>query len=160
VDVARFWFVTLVANLAGGWIITWFAMKGFPELGPTARTSASHFADAGISVRSLCLGVLAGAVITLMTRMQHGTDSQPAKIVAAIGGAFLLAGLPLFHSILDSLVIFAALHAGHTRFGYLDWSEFLGWSVLWNMAGGIGLVTVLRLLRSRKRVIEERQASD
>jgi formate/nitrite transporter FocA (FNT family) len=159
IDVVRFWVVTLVTNLAGGWIITWFAMKGFPDLAKTATTSASQFIDAGIGVRSMALGVLAGAVITLMTRMQHGTESEPARITASVACAFVLAGLPLFHSILDSLVIFAALHTGHTRFGYLDWLGFLGWAVLWNMVGGIGLVTLLRLVRSRKRVAQDRDGA-
>jgi formate/nitrite transporter FocA (FNT family) len=156
-DMARFWAVTLVTNLAGGWLITWVAMVGFPELGPTARHSAARFIDAGIGGRSLCLGILAGAVITLMTRMQHGTDSEAGRIVASVAGAFVLAGLPLFHSILDSLVIFAAFHSGRAPFGYADWFGFLAWTVLWNMVGGIGLVTLLRLVRSRKRVVQERQ---
>lgn len=155
--VVRFWLVTLVSNLAGGWLISWIAMNGFPSLARTADRSASQFIDAGAGVRSLCLAVLAGAVITLMTRMQHGTESEPAKIVASVASAFVLAGLPLYHSILDSLVIFAALDTGHSPFGYLDWLSFLGWTVLWNTLGGIGLVTVLRLLRSRKRVAQDRQ---
>ena len=156
-DLLRFWVATLATNLIGGWIITWLAIEGFPQLRSTAVKAASDFIDAGITVRSLALGLLAGAVITLMTRMQHGTDSEPARIVASVGCAFVLAGLPLFHSILDSLVIFAALHTGHTRFGYLDWLGWLGWAVLWNMVGGIGLVTILRLVRSRKRVSRDRE---
>ncbi len=158
-DLARFWVVTLTTNLLGGWIITWFAITGFPEIRLTAIRSASQFVDAGIGTRSLALGVLAGAVITLMTRMQHGTDSVPARILASVACAFVLAGLPLFHSILDSLVIFAGLHTDRSPFGYLDWLRFLGWSVLWNMVGGIGFVTLLRLVRSRKRVIQDREAA-
>lgn len=157
IDIVRFWAVTLVTNLIGGWVITWFAMKGFPQLGATAIKSASQFIDAGFGVRSLSLGLLAGAVITLMTRMQHGTESQGARITASVASAFVLAGLPLFHSILDSLIIFSALHTGRSPFGYADWAEWLGWAVLWNMAGGIGLVTVLRLVRSRKRVVQDRR---
>jgi formate/nitrite transporter FocA (FNT family) len=157
--LVRFWAVTLVTNLIGGWCITWLAMRAFPNLDRTAIKSASHFITTGFGVQSACLGVLAGSVITLMTRMQHGTDSEPAKIVAAVGGAFILAGLPLFHSILDSLVIFAALHTGHAPFGYGSWIEFAGWAVLWNMVGGIGLVTMLRLVRSRKRVVADRQSA-
>jgi formate/nitrite transporter FocA (FNT family) len=156
-DLLRFWAVTLITNLAGGWVITWFAMRGFPELGATARRSAAQFIDPGIGMRSMALGFLAGAVITLMTRMQQGTESDLARIVASVSCAFVLAGLPLFHSILDSLVIFAALHAGHTSFGYLDWLQWIGWAILWNMIGGIGLVTVLRLVRSRKRVAQDRE---
>ena len=41
----------------------------------------------------------------------------------------------------------AGLQTGHAPCGYLDW---LGWAVLGNMVGGIGLVTLLRLVRSRR----------
>jgi formate/nitrite transporter FocA (FNT family) len=156
-QLVRFWLITLAANLLGGWFIMWLAEVGFPEIRSTSIRAASHFLDAGIGVRSLVLAALAGAVMTLLTRMQHGTESEPARVIAAVGAAFVLAGLPLFHSILDSLIIFAALHTGHTRFGYLDWLGFLGWTALWNCLGGIGLVTVLRLVRSRRRVLQDRQ---
>lgn len=156
-SVLRFWVVTLVTNLVGGWCITWLAIHGFPSLDDTAVSSATKFIDAGFGLRSICLGVLAGSVITLMTRMQHGTDSDTGRITAAVACAFVLAGLPLFHSILDSLVIFAALHTGHTPFSYFDWLEWLSWTVLWNMVGGIGLVTLLRLVRSHKRVVQDRE---
>lgn len=88
-------------------------------------------------------------VITLMTRMQHGTDSVLGKIAAAVAGAFLLAGLQMFHSILDSLLIFGAMIAGDAPFGYLDWLQWFGYTVVGNIVGGLGLVTLLRLLRSR-----------
>lgn len=154
-NLLAFWVATLVTNLVGGWLVSWLFVPGFPELAATARHAASQFVDAGIGPRSLALGLLAGAVITLMTRLQHGTDSVPARIVAAVASAFVLAGLPLFHSILDSIVIFTALHAGGTRFGYLDWLGWLGWAVLWNMVGGLVLITVLRLVRSREAIRRE-----
>ena len=96
-------------------------------------------------------------VITLMTRMQHGTDSVPAKIAAAVAGAFLLAGLQLFHSILDSLLIFGALPTGDAPFGYLDWLGWFGYTVVGNVAGGLVLVTLLRLIRSKERLKDERR---
>jgi formate/nitrite transporter FocA (FNT family) len=98
--------------------------------------------------------------ITLMTRMQHGTDAMVGKIAAAVAGAFLLAGLQMFHSILDSLLIFGAMFTGHTSFGYLDWLTWFGYTVVGNMIGGMGLVTLLRLLRSKDRLKQERVAAD
>jgi formate/nitrite transporter FocA (FNT family) len=94
--------------------------------------------------------------ITLMTRMQHGTDAVIGKIAAAIAGAFLLAGLQLFHSILDSLLIFGALITGDAPFGYPDWLLWFGYTVVGNIVGGLVLVTLLRLLRSKDRLQEER----
>jgi len=150
-----FWGGTFAANLVGGWIIAWLVVQALPDLRATAIESAVHFVDAPLTLQSVCLGVLAGSVLTLMTRMQHGTDSDGAKIVAAVAGAFLLAGLQLFHSVLDSLLVFAALHAG-APFGYADWLAWLWYTVLANMAGGLLVVTLLRLVRSKDLIVDER----
>jgi formate/nitrite transporter FocA (FNT family) len=154
-DLTRLWIGTLVANLAGGWVLTWVIMRAFPDLQRQAISSATFFIDTGIGLRSFCLAVLAGSAITLMTRMQLGTDDVTAKVVAAIGGAFVLAGLKLAHSVLESLLIFTALHAG-APFGYADWAGWFGWTVLGNIVGGVGLVTLLRLVRSREMLAERR----
>ena len=98
---------------------------------------------------------LAGSAITLMTRMQHGADSEVGKVAAAIAGAFLLAGLVLFHSILDSLIIFGARHAG-APFGYGDWLAWFWYTVLLNVVGGLVVVTFLRLVRSKDLLQQER----
>ena len=97
-------------------------------------------------------------MITLMTRMQHGTTSDPARIAAAVAGALVLAGLQLFHSILDSLIVFAALHSG-APFGYGDWLAWFWYTTLLNMAGGLLVVTLLRLVRSKDMIEEERAAA-
>lgn len=157
-DLARLWVVTLVANLVGGWVVMFLVMTAFPELHETAIEAARHYVDPGWSARTLCLAILAGSTITLMTRMQHGTDEVIGKIVAAVAGAFLLAGLQLFHSILDSLLIFAALQTGEAPFGYVDWLSFLALALIGNVVGGLGLVTLLRLIRSRSLIERERDS--
>jgi formate/nitrite transporter FocA (FNT family) len=111
----------------------------------------------GVNMRSLCLAILAGAVITLMTRMNNGTESVPAKLVATIACGFVLAGLRMSHSILESLLIFCALHTGAAGFSYLDWLGWFAWTVLGNVVGGVGLVTVLRLIRSRRMIARHRE---
>lgn len=157
-QLAKLWSGTLLANLVGGWLLMWLIMRAFPDLHAQTVESAAHYALAPLSMQTVCLAVVAGAAITLMTRMQHGTDSMPAKIVAAIAGAFLLAGLEMFHSILDSLLIFAALHTGEASFGYLDWLRFFSYTTAGNMAGGLVLVTLLRLVRSKELLVQERAA--
>lgn len=151
----KLWGGTLAANLVGGWIFMWLVMQAFPEWRDTVVDSAAHYAMAPLSVQTAALAILGGSTITLMTRMQHGTDSMPAKIVAAVGGGFLLAGLPLFHSVLDSLLIFGAIHAGAT-FGYLEWLNWFWYTVLFNVAGGLLLVTALRLVRTKELIKERR----
>ena len=155
-QLGRFWVATLAANLVGGWIIMWLVMGGYPDLHAQTIESASHFVLAPLSRETFSLALLGGAVITLMTRMQHGTDSMPAKIAAAVAGAFLLVGLEMFHSILDSLLAFGALHTGAAPFGYLDWAVWFSWVLAGNALGGFGLVTLLRLVRSRERIQQER----
>ncbi len=154
-QLGRLWGGTLIGNLVGGWLMMWVVVHAFPALAPTAVESAVHFAEAPLDLERVCLAFLAGAALTLMTRMQHGTDSDPAKIVAAVAGAFLLAGLQMFHSILDSLIIFAALQAG-APFGYGTWLAWFWWTALLNMAGGLLVVTVLRLVRSKDLIQAER----
>lgn len=155
--LGRLWVVTLGFNLAGGWLFAWLIMRGFPELADTATSVGSHYAQLGITLRSFCLAVLAGVVITLMTRMQHATDSLGVRLVPAVLFGALLAGAQLFHSVLDSLLMFTALHTGSAPFGYADWAGALGWSVLGNVVGGVGLVTFLRLVRVPHRLAEERR---
>jgi formate/nitrite transporter FocA (FNT family) len=159
-QLLKLWSGTLVANLVGGWIIMWLVMTAFPKLHAQTIESAQHYVLAPPSAETLALGLLGGMVITLMTRMQHGTDSIPGKIAAAVAGAFLLAGLQMFHSILDSLLIFGALTAGGAPFGYLDWLAWFGYTAPANVVGGLLLVTLLRLIRSKDRLKEERDDAD
>ncbi|MEE6138775.1 formate/nitrite transporter family protein [Mycobacterium sp. 050128] len=156
VQLFKLWGGTLFANLVGGWVVMCLIVVGFPQLRAQTVESATHFATAPMSAQTMSLAVLGGMAITLMTRMQHGTDSMTGKIAAAVAVAFLLAGLQLFHSILDSLLIFGALITGRAPFGYFDWLTWFGYTVAGNVLGGLLFVTLLRLLRTKDRLREER----
>ncbi len=155
-QLVKLWGVSLVANLVGGWLFMWLVVLAFPEWEVTITSSAQHYVDAGLTLQSAALAILGGSTITLMTRMQQGTESDVARIIAAVGGGFLLAGLSMFHSILDSLLIFGAIHIG-SGITYADWLGWFGYTLVLNMVGGIALVTVLRLLRT-KELFQERRA--
>lgn len=155
-QLAKLWSGTLVMNLVGGWGFMWIVVQAFPQWRPELETAARHFIDAGFSWQSVCLAVLGGSTITLMTRMQHGTDSDVAKMAVAVACGFLLAGLQLFHSILDSLLIFGAIHAG-VEVDYADWLGWFGYTLLFNVLGGLLLVTSLRLLRNKDLIRERRE---
>ena len=157
-QLGKLWSGTLVANLVGGWLVMWLVVHALPELGVTAVESSLPFVDAPLDLQSVCLAFLAGSAITLMTRMQHGADSEGGKIVAAVAGAFLLAGLVLFHSILDSLIIFGAIHHG-APYGYGDWLAWFWYTTLLNVVGGLVVVTFLRLVRSKELIERERDAA-
>lgn len=158
-SLLRMWVAVLVMNLVGGWVVTWLVIRGYPSLTETALKAGQTYIDYGHGVRALSLAVLAGMTITLMTWMQHATESVPGKLAAAVAFGFLLAGGQLFHSILDSLMVFAALHTGQAPFGYLDWLGMFGTAVLGNLIGGLVLVTLLRLLQVPERLREQRVAA-
>ena len=152
----RLWVGTLVTNLAGGWLFTWLIVRGYPELRGSAIEAGNHYVQLGIGLRAFSLAVLGGAVITLMTWMQHGSDTVGGRVVPAITAAFLLAGGQLNHAIVNSLLMFSALHTGHAPFGYVQWAQTASWAALGNLVGGVALVTLLRVLQVPHAVRQER----
>ena len=73
----------------------------------------------------------------------------------AVSTAFLLVAGTLSHTVVASLLLFAALHAG-APFGYADWLEVAGIVTAGNLVGGLGLVTLLRLVQvGPQRIAQE-----
>lgn len=157
-SVVRLWFGTAVGNLAGGWVMTFIMIGAVPRLSQGVISDVGrHYFDLGIGWESFASAVLAGTVMTLMTWMERGTRSMLGKLTAAVSAAYLLAATPLVHSVVSSIEMFAALHAD-ARATYGDWAGLFGWAVLGNMVGGIGLVTILRLVQvGRAKIVEEQQ---
>lgn len=157
----RLWCGTFVANLVGGWIFTYFIVRGYQistsKVDATAVTAGAYYVHLGLGWTAFCLAVLGGAAITLMTWMQHGSATTLGKVVAAVAAAFLLAAGGLNHTIVASLVMFAALHTGHAPFGYLDWLQSALWAALGNVAGGVLLVTLLRVGQAPHVLLRERR---
>jgi formate/nitrite transporter FocA (FNT family) len=151
----RLWVMSIVGNLIGGWVLMGIAMAAFPNLRATALEAGKFYISLGFSMRAFTLAIIGGFVITLMTHMQHGTDSDGVKLVPAVVMGFLLGAGKLNHAIVASLLTFAALHVG-APFGYVDWFKLFLLSSLGNMVGGLGLVTLLRLLQVPHKVAAER----
>ncbi|CAN5584454.1 formate/nitrite transporter family protein [soil metagenome] len=142
----RLWSGTAATNLLAGWLVTALVVVGFPYLEGVAIEIGRHYPEMGIGSEAFASAILGGAAITLMTWMERGTDSVVAKLVAAWSVAFILAAGAMNHAVVASLGMFAALHAG-APFGYLDWLGAASFAALGNMIGGIGLVTLLRLVQ-------------
>jgi len=153
-SLVRLWVVTAFGNLVGGWLFTYLIITGYSKAKEPAVTSGRYYVDLGIGWRSFALALLGGAVITLMTWMQHSTESLGVKLVPAVTTGFMLAGLQLNHAIVASLIIFAGLHTHASPYGYLDWAATAGWAALGNMIGGIALVTLLRIMQVPHKVRE------
>jgi formate/nitrite transporter FocA (FNT family) len=159
-QLMRLWSVTLVLNLAGGWVLTALMMNGFPNLPRTAVEVGRHFDATGVGWESFSAAVLGGAIMTLMTWLERSTPSVLAKLVVAVWVAFILAAAPLNHVVVVSLEMFAALQAG-APFGYDGWLAIAAWYTLGNMIGGIVLVTGLRLVQvGVGRIADERAITE
>ncbi len=150
IQLLRLWLVTFLSNLVGGWVTIGLVVVGMPKLVPEITTAANHFLDIGLSWQGAALAVLAGLAITLMTRMHAGTEDPGAIIAASVTGGFILTGASLFHSVLDSILIFGAIHTGSSDIGYVDWLGWIWWVIPLNIFGGLIFTTVPRLIRSRE----------
>ncbi len=159
-QLLRLWAGTLVGNLVGGWVVAWLVGLALPDLHELAGEVGREFTQAPLDGQTFALAVLAGAAITLLTRMQNGTDDDLAKLVAAVGIALVIVGVGLHHSILDSLLVFVAHHAGQDAVGYGDWLPWFGFVVLGNLVGGLVLTTLLRVVRSRERLQQWRSSHE
>src|SRR3954468_1225431 len=155
-SLLRLWVMSVIGNLIGGWVLMSIAMAGFPNLRRTALDVGGFYITLGWSWRAFALAVIGGFVITLMTHMQHSTESDGVKLAPAVTMGFLLAAGKINHAIVGSLLVFAALQVG-APFGYVDWLKLLALACLGNMAGGLGLVTLRRLLQVPHKVQAERE---
>lgn len=152
----RLWTGTFAMNLLGGWVLMAIVVAAQPELRATAVELGGHYPSLGIGLTSMASGLLGGIVITLMTWMERGATSTVGRLAAVVGAAYLLAAGGLGHAVIAALEMFAALVAG-AGFGYLEAGGTIGWAALWNMIGGVGLVTLLRLIQvGTQKVAEER----
>jgi formate/nitrite transporter FocA (FNT family) len=160
-SILRLWGGTMVANFLGGWVFMALVVVAVPFLRPTAVEVGRHYPQLGVGATSFAGALLGGAVLTVMTWMERGTDSVPAKLLAAGATAFLLAAAPLNHAVVSSLEMFAALQAG-APYGYLDWLGAMAWAAVGNLVGGLGLVTVLRLIQAEPPAVRQvqRDSSD
>jgi formate/nitrite transporter FocA (FNT family) len=145
-SVPRLWLGTAIFNLVGAWVGMGLVMIAFPQLHAVAVETGAHPISLGTTKAAFASAIVGGAVITLMTWMQHSTESMPAKVMAGWAIAFLLAAAPLHHVIVISVEIFSGLEAG-APYSYAEWTGTFAVAAVGNIIGGVGLVTALRLLQ-------------
>ena len=153
----RLWATTLVSNWLGGALLVGLVMTSIQGLDATAIEVGRHYPEMGIGWVSFAGGILGGVVITLMTWIQRANRDMLAQLAIAVVTAFLLAAPPLNHSVVGSLEMMGALFTGHAPFGWIDALGAVGWAVLGNVVGGVGLVTVLRLVQVGPDTIRSEQ---
>ncbi|GAA1319333.1 formate/nitrite transporter family protein [Brachybacterium tyrofermentans] len=156
-QLVRLWTVTLVTNLVGGWAFAWVVVAAFPAFDDVLIEAATGYMDKGLTVETAALALLAGFTITLVTRMAQGSTEGIATIANSLISGLLVVGLGMLHGALSSAVIFGAMHAG-ADISYLSWLVWFAWVIPLNMAGGLLMLTLPRLVRTWELVREERDA--
>jgi formate/nitrite transporter FocA (FNT family) len=144
VALVRLWATTLLTNLVAGWFVAALVLIAFRRLDGAAVDSARTYIDLGINGHAFAMAVVGGMLITLMTHLQHATESDGVQLVPAVVVGFLLSVGHINHAIVGSIFCFVALFGG-APFGYADWAGTALLAIAGNAVGGIGLVTFLRL---------------
>ncbi|HEX7349774.1 formate/nitrite transporter family protein [Brachybacterium sp.] len=156
-QLLRLWGTTLVTNLAGGWAFTWVVVAAFPQFDDELFEASTSYMEKGLTLETAALAILAGFTITLVTRMNQGSKEGIATLANALISGLLVVGLGMLHGALSSAVIFGAMHAG-AEATYLEWLIWFAWVIPLNMAGGLVMLTLPRLVRTWELVTEERDA--
>lgn len=156
-QLARLWAGTYVTNLIGGLIVAALLVGAYPDLHDTAVALGDKITDRGISTESFMLAVLAGGAITLMTWMIRNATTEGGKLLAVGTFGFLLGATHMNHVVVISIKMFAGLLVGGTNYGVLDWLALSSFAVVGNTVGGLGLVTILRLVQIGRPEIEQRR---
>lgn len=156
-QLLRLWTTTLVTNLAGGWAFTWVVVAAFPRFDDELIETSTSYMEKGLTLETAALAILAGFTITLVTRMNQGSKEGIATLANSLISGLLVVGLGMLHGALSSAVIFGAMHAGAAA-TYLEWLLWFAWVIPLNMAGGLVMLTLPRLIRTWELVTEERTA--
>ena len=143
------WSLTLVFNFVGLVIFAWLlAIDGV--LPHSALEAAGALGDQFVErdfTTALASAILAGAAITLYTWLTLAAQTEIARIVIALLIGYVLLLPVLNHAVVSGGEILLAVIAGTT--------DTTAWDVIWRMGvavggntiGGIGFVTVTRLVQ-------------
>lgn len=156
-QLLRLWVTTLITNLVGGWAFTWVVVAAFPQFDDELIEASTSYMEKGLTLETAALAVLAGFTITLVTRMNQGSKEGIATLANSLISGLLVVGLGMLHGALSSAVIFGAMHAG-AEDTYLQWLIWFAWVIPLNMAGGLVMLTLPRLVRTWELITEERAA--
>ena len=99
----------------------------------------------------------------------RGLDYALAQQIAGCGGwPHTVPGTASYHgyiTIADEVTsgllrLLRKISTGAAPFGYADWASWFGYTTVGNVVGGLLLVTLLRLLRSKDRLQDEREDAE
>jgi formate/nitrite transporter FocA (FNT family) len=151
VALLRLWGVTFVGNYVGILLIA-AIMQKTGVLRPETLQAAAGPADTLVGRgpgAALLSGVLAGAVMTLMTWLTHAAELDISRIAIALLIGFVIALGTMNHAVVSFGETILAYMAGTTKASLGEIAGTLGLAIVGNLIGGLGLVTLNRLIQAR-----------
>ena len=119
-----------------------------PSTLEAAGTTADTFAERGV-VAALLSAVVAGTVMTLLTWLIHAVELDIGRIAIALVVGFLLAAPSLNHAVVSFGEMAFGILAGTAEATWGDVARNVSLAAVGNLAGGLGFVTLTRLLQAR-----------
>lgn len=150
-QLGRLYGLTLVFNLVAVALIAWMlSIDNVLDTGSlqAAGRIADVYANRGVGA-AFVSAILAGAVVTLWTWMSEAADSAIARITIAFLVGLVVAVSSLNHVIVvTGTMIFGKL-AGTGSTEWVDIVRNFGVAIAGNLVGGVGLVTLTRVVQAR-----------
>lgn len=151
-QIVRLWAVSLVTNLLGGLAFISITVLALPNYHQTIMDTAVGYMGQPSLVVTVALSVLAGATITLSTRMQQGTGNDAVKALVCMTTGLLVIGLGMLHGAINAIIIFGAMLAG-VDISILDFLQWFAVVIPFNMFGGLFIITLPRLIRTYRILV-------
>lgn len=148
----RLYVTTLIANLAGLYVLS-AILVARGVLDHNALISAGRLADIYTSRTTgaaFLSAVLAGAVMTLWTWMNEAADTAVARVMIALVIGAMLALPTLDHVVVGTgEMMFGVMSGTSSMTGWSDVAQNFGVALIGNLVGGLGLVTLTRVVQAR-----------
>ncbi|ERG64562.1 hypothetical protein L332_08895 [Agrococcus pavilionensis RW1] len=157
-QMLRLWAVTLVTNLLGGLAFMAIVVVALPDYHQTMIDSAVGYIDQPSLPVMIALALLAGATITLSTRMQQGSSDDVVAVVTCTISGLLVIGFGMLHGALNAIIIFGAMLAG-ADISIGDFAQWFAIVIPCNMLGGLLIISLPRVARTLRVLRGIRAAS-
>jgi formate-nitrite transporter family protein len=152
VDLAVLWTVTMAGNLVGIVVLAAILTRA-GLVPPSALTAAGTLADTFANrdlVAAFLSAVVAGTTMTLLTWLSEAVELDISRIVLALLMGFLLAVPSLNHAVVSvGEMSFGILAGTSDKATWTDLAQNFPVAVAGNLVGGLGFVTLARILQIR-----------
>jgi formate/nitrite transporter FocA (FNT family) len=160
VDLVVLWLVTMVGNVAGIFLLAAILTRAGlvpPEALKSAGTLADTFANRDI-VAAFLSAVVAGTTMTLLTWLSEAVELDVSRVLLALLVGFLLAVPSLNHAVVSvGEMSFGLLAGTPEKATWTDLAQNFPVAVAGNLTGGLGFVTLARVLQIRGEPGDERE---